>query len=508
MPPRKPVMTLGDLGAALGQGLTKSAKNPNIHGYKPHAKQIAFHKSEAKVRLYIGGNRSGKTVGGVTEDIYWVKGEHPFKKVFEPPVHGRIIGVDFDNGIEKILKPQFQRWLPPSMLINGSWLDSYYATTKTLTLSNGSTLEFMSYVQDLEKFAGTSRHFIHFDEEPPKSIFNENKARLVDTGGSLWITETPVEGMTWVYDDIYLPGILKLDKNIDIIQVDMTENPHIQPEEVQEFLSGLSENERKARGRGEFVSLGGLVFKHFGETQIIEPVLPKHFSDNRMVIWASMDHGYNNPTAWLWHMVFADGSVITFDEHYVDNWTVSQHAERVKIIEMEHEVPAKYFIGDPAITQRNGVTGHSIQHAYMSCGIPIALAKNEVKAGLDRMNDYMLPVGGRPTWRVTSNCVNLIRELKRYRWKTWASAKLRDANNPLEEPHKKNDHACDSARYFFSFMPDLKLPEEVRNMRLDHSQILGAGTPVYADAIRTDPVWDRPAQVTEWSAVDEGVGIF
>src|SRR5699024_4390960 len=164
---------------------------------EPHAKQLQFHRSNKQMKLYIGGNRSGKTVGGVTEGIWRASGTHPYRPELNErvPTQGRVIGVDFVNGVEKIIFPQYQQWLAPSMLRGGSWETAYDKVLRTLHFDNGSTIEFMSYDQDLDKFAGTSRDWVHFDEEPPLSIFNENRARLIDTDGDYWITMTPVEGM-------------------------------------------------------------------------------------------------------------------------------------------------------------------------------------------------------------------------------------------------------------------------------------------------------------------------
>lgn len=461
MPPKKNKETSFDeLNRTLSEGLSRAAKSPNIWGYKPHAKQVKFHQSNAKGRLYIGGNRSGKTVGGVNEDIWWLTGKHPYKQTPEPPIRSRIVGVDFDYGVEQILKPQFAKWLPPSALINGSWEDSYNKGLRLLTLDNGSTAEFMSYVQETKKFAGTSRHFIHFDEEPPKSIFTECKARLVDTAGSWWITETPVEGMTWVYDDIFIPGIKDPTGGIAVIQVDISENPYISTVEIEEFLSGLDDLEKQARGQGKFVHLGGLIFKSFNtKCHVVDPI--RFESLKHLTQWASMDHGLNNPTAWHWHAIYPNGSIVTFDEHYEAGLTVSQHSQFVHTKNAEHGRPPNYYVGDPAIKQRNAETGLSIQVLYQRENIPIALANNDVLAGINKMNDYLLlDELGQPTWTITQNCPHLIWQMQRYRWKIWDTAKQRDKNNPREEPHKKDEHAIDDCRYFFSFMPDMILTND------------------------------------------------
>jgi len=180
---RSKLVNPAELLYKVSEQIRTTATVPNLNRYKPHAKQIEFASDQHKHRLYVGGNRSGKTVAGVIEDIRYLKGEHPYRKVPEGPVRGRVVGVDFASGIDKILLPQFQQWVPKSLLINGSWDDSYSKERRVLTLANGSFVEFMSYDQDLQKFAGTSRHFVHFDKEPPELVYDECRARLVDTNG-------------------------------------------------------------------------------------------------------------------------------------------------------------------------------------------------------------------------------------------------------------------------------------------------------------------------------------
>jgi phage terminase large subunit-like protein len=249
----------------LGEELRRQAARPNINGYVPHAKQVDFHSSPAKTRLYIGGNRSGKSFGNVAECVYWLRKQHPYRRI---PVgdyegtRGRINTVDFINGADKILLPLFKQLIPPSLLINGSFDDSYHKASRVLTLSNESFIEFLSYESDLDKFAGTSRHFVSYDEEPPEVIYTENKARLIDTGGHQWFSMTPVEGMSWVYDEIYLKG-KEGHPDFHNTEIAMDENPYISSEAVAEFLDGLDDNEKAARGQGRFVEMGGLIYKNF-----------------------------------------------------------------------------------------------------------------------------------------------------------------------------------------------------------------------------------------------------
>ncbi len=453
MPKKDDQPTSAEFLRTIADGLRRSARSPNIFGYVPHEKQIPFHSAQGQGRLLIGGNRSGKTVAGICEDVFWLTGKHPYRITPPPPVRGRIIGVDFLDAVEKVLRPELARWIPLSELKGGSWDTAYSKELRTLTLANDSFVEFMSYEQDLDKFAGTSRHFVHFDEEPPEAIWTENKARLIDTGGSWWMTMTPVEGMTWIYDKVYIPGKHNPESNIDIIEVRMDENPHLNPGEVQNFLSGLDKDEREARGSGKFIQIGGLVFKNFSpEKHVIDPMVPSKDWE----WYASVDHGFNAPTAWLWHAVSPEGMVITFAEHYEAEKTVDYHAGVVHMRNAGFGRIPDMYVCDPALAQRQGVTGTSISQEYARHGIPVIPGNNDVLSGVNRINQYLhLNSEGKPRWYITRNCVNLIREMQRLRWKTWASKKMASQNNVHDAIHKKDDHAPDSARYFFTFLPDL-----------------------------------------------------
>jgi phage terminase large subunit-like protein len=468
------VFTKDEMLRTMLSGLKKQSNHHNLYAYEPHVKQVPFHNSAAHTRLYIGGNRSGKTTAGVVEDIFWAIGRHPYRKVPEAPTNGRVVGVDFPHGVEKVLIPEFKRWLPPSFLKNGSWDDSFSKELNTLTLVNNSTIEFMSYEQSIEKFSGTSRHYTHYDEEPPQHIFNECEARLVDTDGSSWLTMTPVEGMTWVYDAIFLPATTGKNKDYQVVEVDMLENPHVDPAAAERYLKNLDPDERTAREHGKFVQLGGLVYKAFTREIHVKSSDGLWLPPPNWELYASVDHGYNNPTAWLFHAVSPEGYAVTFMEHYQSGWVVKQHAE--KFFEMCKEIGREpdFIVGDPALAQHQGVTGTSIFEEYAEYGVYIAPGQNKVETGVNKVATYMrLSPNGKPWWQVTENCTNTIEELLRLRWKTWSSRENQFKNNKHETIHKKDDHAADSLRYFATFLPDLRPDQLDITQKQQDASVLG-----------------------------------
>lgn len=468
----KPV-SLSDMLDDLSQQLHRVAEQPNMLMYSPHLKQKVFHESTAYGRWFLGGNRSGKSVAGVLEDLYWVTKRHPYFKIpSHTQIRGRVVGSDFTNGIETILFPIFKQWILPSDLINGSWEDSYDKQDKTLTLQDGSFIEFRSCDQELVKHAGTSRHFVHFDEEPPFKFFEENLMRLIDTGfGRWWITMTPVEGMTWMHDQMYEPEEEIPEDLLKIIEVEQAENPYLKEEERQKALSFLSREGRQAREKGTFVSRGGRVLKRFSPDVHCKK-MPGWRPPRNWTVYTSQDHGYRNPTAVGWHAVRPDGrEVVTFHEIYVKETLVKDIAAAMLEFEQTLDNPIYMRTGDPNMKQRSGITGTSILHEYAQHGIILGvegIPKDE-NIGIDRMNEYLEidPVTMRPYWTLTQDCKWHIREFKKLSWRTYASAKLDDKNNPVEKVHDKDNHAFDEAKYFFTFMRDLGQEETKPEFRDD-----------------------------------------
>lgn len=506
------IKTLDQAFLSLSEGLRDAARAPNIKKYKPHEKQAIFHKSTKKKKLYIGGNRSGKTTGGVTEAIWRATCRHPFRPDLNAigPNRGRVVAVSLTDGVEKIIFPQYQQWLYPSALKGGSWEDAYDKALRTLHFSNGSFIEFFSYDQDLEKFAGTSRHWIHFDEEPPQGIFIENRARLVDTDGDFWITMTPVEGMTWVYDQLYEPNLDNEDSDVEIIEIDMSENPYLTTNAIKNFTEGLDDDEKQARTAGKFVQVGGRIYKNFdpnigGIHVLKEPIEnPRDYFKNHLWI-VSLDHGLNNPTAVLWSVVGPDGFVTVIHEYYQKDRTVDQVAAEIHKINKQLGRKPDFYVADPSIQNRNAVTGTSIHEEYVKYGIAFTLGNNDVKAGLVRVKRYLNPTlknNGQPRLRISPNCNNLIWEMKKYRWKTYSNKKLAYQNNAFDEPHKKDDHACDALRYMIMTRPDLaaepsaidRVDDFLDGLNFEgHSVVKTSGPWKIADPNDTDshPTWTK-----------------
>jgi hypothetical protein len=247
-----------------------------------------------------------------------------------------------------------------------------------------------------------------------------------------------------------------------------------------------------------------------------------------------LDHGLNAPTAVLWMAVDPNGFAVVFDEHYKNEWSVKQHADFIKARIVEHGRYPDILVADPSIVNRNAQTMTSIQEEYQKYGLSFIKGNNEVKAGIIRVKRYFnsdkyvakrrtdafsVPGDNFSRLRITPNCVNLIKELRAYRWKTYANKNLQYQNNPYDEPHKKDDHACDALRYMIMTRPDLAAATADHDfdsvMRELDQKIVMAGDSNIDDPrglLEPENPWtlsnDRPGPDSEWEFDEHMGGVY
>lgn len=497
--PKKPSQSLDDILEQFTQRLETTATKPNIYRYVPMEMQELFQQSQAKNRILFGGNRGGKTYGGGADDVQVLLHRHPYRQHLyaDGPLRLRWIGIDFDRGIDQIAIPLISQLIPPSFLINGSWEDSYHRSGHMLTLNDKSTMSFMSYEQSADKFQGVSLHHVHMDEEPPKEIFSETVLRLLDTNGTWTISETPVQQLEWIQDDLIEPSESGARPDIQVFYLNTMDNIHLSTQAKLDLAGTLTEDEKIIRLSGKYKG-GNMVFPEFerGWPYVIPDESFTLTSD--WAIYESMDHGYVNPTAWIWTAVHLDGSIVVFEVLYLARLFVSQWAALVLVTRMRlaalYGISLEQFIaqtrgtfGDPAIADEGNSTaqtGITIQQAYALGKVNIATGgirrarAGSQNIGLDKIHMYMgrrpatHPLGNLPWMQILAHCTALIDELKKAR-KPKQLAATAATTNASEAIRDKDNHAIDAIKYLFIVTHDLR-PENHRTSDMTDFLKLGA----------------------------------
>jgi phage terminase large subunit-like protein len=183
--------------------------------YRPYPKQLAFHAERLvhRERLLMAGNQVGKSTCGAAEAAFHLTGQYPEwwpGRRFGRPVRmwaaSKTIEVTRDCvqrlliGEPKDLQQRGTGLIPDSVLLGTSrrrgvahGLDD--ATILHVT-GGVSTLGFKSYDQGRQKWQGETLDIVWFDEEPPLDIYMEGLTRTNATGGMVYLTFTPLLGIS------------------------------------------------------------------------------------------------------------------------------------------------------------------------------------------------------------------------------------------------------------------------------------------------------------------------
>jgi phage terminase large subunit-like protein len=295
-----------ELATALVEREKRIAADPLSYA-EQHPKQKEVTASRAAIRALFWGNRVGKTEWGAQEVATVAQGQHQWIA----PGEIWVFSPSFDEQKDTTQK-KLEAYLPKQKIIDTVWLRKGIVKEWTIDAGNGrrSKITFKSYEQGREKAQGAGKVLIWFDEEPPKDIWDECFVRM-EAGVKLFIilTMTPIKGMTWVYNDIYLntsnPDIFVSEANWD-------DNPWLTDEQKQQGMRGLSAQSLKVRREGKFMKQVGLVATWFSRTIHVVDIKELPFGDT----YFGLDFGFSNPAAGLWIRIDRDFNFWIFDGFY------------------------------------------------------------------------------------------------------------------------------------------------------------------------------------------------
>ena len=341
----------------------------------PNPKVLRFWQSEAKVKALFGANRAGKTEASIIEAVWYLLGEHPFRKV-KPPTRVRYMLPDYST-IEATIKPKILRYLSPQYLAGGSWEKAFSKRFHTLTLSNGSVLDFKSHLTPVLSLEGVSLHLVVIDEECPYEAYKSLLLRTVDTDGQILITATPLKGLTWMWSEIYekADNILIFKEHLL-----MEENAFLDEAGVQRIVQLIDD---PSRLRGEFFD--NRVFPFATEALLTdEPIAGGTY-------YCGFDFGVNCPSA-LVVVRLVDDTVIVEDTKTWRNIGLGEVLEsaidflRTQGYTNGGDLPL--FIYDSALNAKDS-SGFPPAYKFAELAIPALPSTKKVKESIGVLNSLM-----------------------------------------------------------------------------------------------------------------------
>jgi len=195
--------------------LTERRRTNRLKAYRPYPKQEEFHAAgaEYRERLLMASNRFGKTECGAAEMAVHLTGQYPdwwLGKRFGAPVRAWAAGVTNDTTRDvvqaKLLGPPSRReewgtgYIPGATIGDVATARGVADACDTVSIRHRtggfSTLGFKSYERGREKWQGAGLEVLWLDEEPPMDIYIEGLTRTNETGGIVYMTFTPLLGMS------------------------------------------------------------------------------------------------------------------------------------------------------------------------------------------------------------------------------------------------------------------------------------------------------------------------
>lgn len=408
-----------------------------------YPKHCEFFEAGAvfRERVFMAGNRVGKTVSAGTEMSYHLTGMYPHWWTghrFDGPIRALASGDTHETTRDiiqlKLLGATTDR--PDNMgtgLIPGRAIVSIIprahvrGAVERVTIRHVSGREselwLRSYEQGREIFQGFELDLFWPDEECPEDVYEEGMIRLMTRRGLSMLTFTPLNGLTRLVQAIQRraadggPGAPKL------ITCGWDDVPHLTQADKDEMFAKLAPHQRDARTKG-IPALGSGAIYPVPETEIIVPDfrVPDH--------WAhayGMDVGWNR-TAAVWGAHDRDADVAyLYSEHYRGQAEPSIHADAIK--SRGAWIPGRI---DPAARGRSQKDGEQLLQTYRDLGLRVDVANNARESGIyetwQRMSTGRL--------KVFSSMRNWLDEYRVYR---------RDDKGNIV---KENDHLMDATRYY------------------------------------------------------------
>jgi len=290
---------------------------------------------------------------------------------------------------------------------------------------------------------------IWLDEECPENIYNECLIRTMTTDGHVFVTFTPLKGLTPLVVKFYskaellggapgLAGVQTEDaggedgyearlmnrKNVAkaIINAGWDDAPWLSEDARRRMLDDTLPHLRDARSKGIPAMGSGNIYPIAIDSILCDPFqIPDYYE--RLY---ALDVGWNR-TACLWAARNPDTDVIyIYDEYYASRQEPDIHASNIK--GKGTWIPG---VIDPAARGRSQIDGKQLFSMYQQLLDNLLPAKNEVESGIQTTYNRL----GTGKLLVFRNLQNFQKEYILYR---------RDLNGRII---KDNDHLMDCLRY-------------------------------------------------------------
>jgi phage terminase large subunit len=349
--------------------------------------------SKKRITVMQGGSRSGKTYNILIWFIVKLLQENgktlTIVRQSLPSIKGTVLR-DFIDILGRL----------------GIYDENNHNKTDQIYEMNGNIIEFVSADQP-QKIRGRARDYL-FCNEANELSYDAWMQLIMRTEGKIVIDYNPSDVSSWIYDMV-IPR-----DDADFYITTFRDNPFLPKELIMELerMKDADPNYWQVYGLGERGLSQDLIYTHYKTTE--------NFPDDGEVVYG-LDFGFNVPSAMV-KVVFKEGIAFVKEMLYEAKLTTNDLIDRLKAMELSKYDEIYCDAAEPKTIEelvRNGFNAKP--------------ANKDVTEGIRCVKGTPLTIH--------QDSVNLLKELKSYRWKT-------DRNgNKLDQPVKFNDHIADAMRY-------------------------------------------------------------
>jgi len=295
--------------------------------------------------------------------------------------------------------------------------DRWNATDFKYTFANGSQIEFFSADNDA-KLRGARRDWLYMNEANNMN-FHSYTELASRTKKGVYLDWNPTDAF-WFHDELIN------DADVDFLIINYMDNEAC-PESALNFInkakqkadagSGFWSNWYRVYGLGEIGSLEGVVFNNWTQCDKI----PR---DAEFISYG-LDWGFTNDPTSLIEVYRYESKIYVNELLYQTQLTNSDIVAKLKAFNVNTSQCIVADSAEPKSIQDLTNAGYYVE--------PARKGPDSIKASIDRLQQYDIVV--------TKNSLNLIKELRQYKW-----AKDREGK-ALNAPEDVMNHAIDCLRY-------------------------------------------------------------
>lgn len=313
-----------------------------LAAYLPYPKQMEFHAQGARTgvreRLLMAGNQLGKTYSAAYECAMHLTGRYPNwwqGKRFEAPVQAWAASLTSQgtrDTVQRLLLGSIDDIgtgaIPKECIIEVKRATHGAAgAVETIFVQHAgggtSRITLKTYDQRRERWQGETLQFVWFDEEPPADLYFEGLTRTNATGGIVWLTFTPLLGMSSVVKRF----LVEKAPGTAITTMTIHDALHYSPEQRAAIIASYPMHERDARANGVPTMGSGRVFPVV-EDSIKVDAFPIPYYWPRI---CGIDFGWDHYFAAVWMAYDADTDTLyVYDVYRVREQTPATHAATMR----------------------------------------------------------------------------------------------------------------------------------------------------------------------------------